>query len=216
MKQTFNFLKKFKITDINVKSLSEAIEKQGYTLVEYSRILNSDDVEQLLNALGIKALSLTTGAFTYADENYRIVFIEEGHSEEELLILLAHEEGHIFCGHLNGSNGIVGDDVLKEHQATLFAVDLLRKKPIRSLIVYASANLAKFFTVSVISLFCVSMCVFAGFKLFGGNGGEYCRTRTGTKYHKSDCITVQGHKVTYDTAENFEKLGITPCNVCLK
>ena len=215
LKQTaYNFLKKFKITDLNVHTLSDAITKQGYTIVEYSRISNQEDVEQLLDALGVKALSLTTGAFTYADKNYRIVFIEEGHSDDELLILLAHEEGHIFCGHLNNNCNVIGDSVLNEQEANTFAHYLLKKDFLRSVKLYASVNKLK--TALICCIFALVIGMICTLIVINSKPAvKYFRSYNGDCYHQPECITVSDSKGVYDTAANFKKNNIRPCKVCL-
>ena len=215
-KQAYEFLKQFKITELNVHALSKAIEAQGYTIVKYSRIYNSEDVEQLLDALGVKALSLTTGAFTYAGKNHRIVFLEEGHSEEEELVLLAHEEGHIFCGHMKSMSGICGEEVMNEYEANTFAHYILKNSLFRSICVTLSIHKIKAIVCGII-LFLVVALAFGviSYSALTANAGEYCRTRSGSRYHLPGCDTIQGYKVTYNTAENFERIGVTPCSVCL-
>jgi len=215
-KQVSDFLKKFKITELNLQTLTVALEQQGYTIVEYSRIVNSDDVEQLLDALGVKALSLTTGAFTYADKNHRIVFIEEGLSDEETLILLAHEQGHIFCGHMKNSDGIIGENVIKEQEANEFAHYLLKKSFFRDLKLYFSTNKVRTAIIAFIFVIIIAAAVTGGI-IYNRNlhKDEYCRTRSGYHYHKPGCISIKDHPVTYDSKENYEKLHIEPCSICL-
>jgi hypothetical protein len=210
------FLKKFKMTVVNAPSLISAIEKQGYSVVEYSRISNSSDVESLLVALNVKSLSLTTGAFTYADKNHRILFIEEGLSDDEKTILLAHEEGHIFLGHLNSMNGICGDEILKEHEANTFAHYLLNRSFLNSLYVNMSVYKLRTALISMFVLILLGASVTAGI-IYNKNlhKNEYCRTRAGWHYHLPDCETIENFEVTYDSRENYEKIGIDPCKVCL-
>ena len=215
-KQAINFLIQFKITYLNVHTLSEAISQQVYTIVEYSRISNQDDVEQLLHALGVKALSLTTGAFTYADKNHRILFIEEDRSYEEQLLLLAHEEGHIFCGHLKTHGTITGQDVLNEHEANTFAHYLLDESLWRTLRVYASVYKFRALLISLLLATVLAVGSFCGIYFYGKtSGGEYCRTPNGQKYHLDNCYWVKGHRLTYGSQEDFERAGIEPCSVCI-
>lgn len=214
-KQAYRFLKQFGIEKLNVDSLSHAIEQQGYSIVEYSRVSNSDDIEQLLNALGLKALSLSTGAFTYADGNFRIVFIQEGLSDDERLILLAHEEGHIFCGHLNSLSGICGEAVTNEHEANTFAHYLLNGNLLRSLKLYASAHKLSVSLLSAAFVLAISATVAICISLPTESRGDYCITSSGQKYHLPDCPTVAGRKIIYGSDEEFKELGKQPCSVCI-
>lgn len=114
------FISSYGITDITAKSIKDALKVQGFTVIEYSRISNDENVENLIVSLGLKAYSLSVDAFTYADKNMRLVFILENLSEHEQLILLAHEQGHISCGHLSETT-VSGQNVLHENQANEFA-----------------------------------------------------------------------------------------------
>lgn len=215
-KLAVKFLKKFNITDLNLENFSEAIGKQGYTIVEYSKVVNSDDVENLLLALGVKALSLTTGAFTYADKTTRIVFIEEGLSDDEKIILLAHEQGHIFCGHMNNMNGIIGDDIKKEQEANEFAHYLLKRGLWRKITIYFSINKLKSFLIFLVFIAVLTGVVLCIFHITQNNHKpKFFRTYHGECYHQPDCLTLNGNKGYYDTAENFKKDNIRPCKVCI-
>lgn len=114
------FISSFGITDITAMALKDALKVQGYTVVEFSKISNNENVENLIASLNLKSYCLSFDAFTYADKNMRLVFILENLSEHEQLILLAHEQGHICCGHFTETT-ISGQNVLQENQANEFA-----------------------------------------------------------------------------------------------
>ncbi|MDP4118659.1 MAG: ImmA/IrrE family metallo-endopeptidase [Bacillota bacterium] len=225
---TYGFLKQFRISDINTENIMAAMSQQGYTVVEYSRISNSADVEQLLSALGLTQFSKTTYAFTYADGNNRIVFISEGLSHEEQLVLLTHEEGHIFCGHMASMSGICGEDILNEHEANTFAHYLLNNNIFRSL--KLSIILNKIRAVWILTIILTFIAVtgfttahFASIPAFTKNvptqskfsDNIYCITPSGNKYHKPTCPYVIGHALTYGTAAEFKAEGKTPCKICI-
>lgn len=128
-----DFISSFGITDITAKSLKDALRVQGFTVIEYSHISNSKNVETLLTSLGLKSYSMSFDAFTYVDKNMRLVFILENLSEHEQLILLAHEQGHICCNNTL-STTIRGQDILYENQANEFAHYLLKMSKHKGLI----------------------------------------------------------------------------------
>ncbi len=115
-----SFIKLFEGTKITADAIKGMLVQQGYLLVEYSQFSNSDDVEKILLDLGLKELSLTTKAFTYVDNSCRIVFILEGLSDFEALVLLAHEEGHIMLEHAT-SDHLFGKDIVNEYEANEFS-----------------------------------------------------------------------------------------------
>ena len=119
-----SFQREFSIYGITYPALKEAVEKQGYTVVEFNHIYNEEAVACRIDALNISDAVLRSRGFTYADCNHRVVFIHEDLSDDEKLMVLAHEEGHIYCRHMNTSP-IIGHDVQDEYEANEFAHYLL-------------------------------------------------------------------------------------------
>ena len=216
----YNFLKQFGLKNVNYNTLSDVIERQGYTIVEYSHVSNTDDVETLLNALGVKALSLTTGAFTYADENHRIVFINEGLSDEEKTVLLAHEQGHIYNDDLNSFSNIHGNSITNEYKANEFAHYLLKQGVLRHIRLCFTTMKCKAFCVVFLSLLLTLAAdfgvFFSGTRLFSEkDNNKYCITPYGQKYHLPSCPTIEGHELIYGSEKEFKKLGKQPCEICI-
>ena len=109
------FLKTYSLKEVNESTLINVLEKQGYTVVFFNSIYNDSDVSNIIQALNLKDYILSNRGFTYANDKYRLVFINEDLSEEERIVLLAHEEGHIYCNHTT-TNMIIGNDVLQEYE----------------------------------------------------------------------------------------------------
>ena len=85
------FLLEYHVASLNVDSLQEILSKQGYTVIEFNHLQNTAAVEQLLKALHLTETAARLKGFTYADINFRLVFVHEGLSEKEKLNVLAHE-----------------------------------------------------------------------------------------------------------------------------
>ena len=109
-KKVKQFKRKFGLLDCNYAALEKATEKQGYTIVEFNHISNNESVRTLVDSLGLQEYVSHSKGFTYADKNYRIVFIHEDLNEEEKTKVLAHENGHIYLGHFSSSQ-VIGKDV---------------------------------------------------------------------------------------------------------
>ena len=80
------------------EDLEKALQEQGFSLVEFSRLSNCKEVGTLLTSLQLVNYASGLSAFTYQDANLRIVFLQENLSQHEQMILLSHELGHILCG----------------------------------------------------------------------------------------------------------------------
>ena len=113
------FKRVFKITKVTYQVLYDIIIKQGFDIVFFNSIYNVPDVDNLITVLKLTELIKDRKGFTYADSNHRIIFLNEDLSEQEKLLVLLHEEGHIYCGHLNEKT-VIGRDVIQEYEANEF------------------------------------------------------------------------------------------------
>lgn len=75
---------------------------------------------QLLHALGLKESVWHLNEFSYADADFRPAFLREGPTDVEALKVLAHEKGHICCGHMERA-GLIEQNVEEEFEAAAFA-----------------------------------------------------------------------------------------------
>lgn len=202
--------------EVTLENLRCAIQRQGYTIVEYNNIFNDENVAALLNALGLEEYSERTKGFTYADSKRRLVFLHEDLSYEEKLMVLAHEEGHIYCNHFC-STPILGRDVVEEHEANEFAHYLLHQSLRQTVNRFVHKH--KKATISVVAIFLiVTICCFAYSEVKQEQRyyGDFYITETGNKYHEKDCIFVK-HKDNVErlTIEQFESGEYEPCDICL-
>lgn len=120
------FRSEFGVSDVTRHSLEDAFERQGFTIIDYNPISNDVDKETVIENLGLAEMILHENSFLYADSNYRLVFVNEKVNEEERRIVLAHEEGHYYCGHAFTKN-VIGHNVIEEHEANEFAHYLLQE-----------------------------------------------------------------------------------------
>jgi hypothetical protein len=154
--------------------------------------------------------------FTYADKNYRIVFIHEDLNEEEKTKILAHENGHIYLGHFSSSQ-VIGKDVQEEYEANEFAHYLQTDSVSTKL----KANIVKhkktyIVLVSVLLVFAIIAAVVGYIENEKQYYGEYYITETGNKYHERDCIFVKDkNNIRRLTVEQFEAGEYEPCGTCL-
>lgn len=208
------FQKEFNVTDYG--SFKKAADKQGYTVVEFNHILNSDAVQSLIDSLKITDNILSSKGFTYADQNYRLIFIHEDLSEAEKRYVLAHETGHIYLGHMSDTP-IIGKDVRDEYEANEFSHFLLNPTS-------GSKALAalKSRRKSVIGVALLIVTVIAGVLIFSKANNEkqdyaeYYVTTSGSKYHEKDCIFVKNKDNLHRLSkEEFESGGYEPCQICL-
>lgn len=119
-KKARQFLIKHRLKKVTLSTVKLAAKTEGYTIVEFNNLVNDKDVNILVEALHLKEYVRTAKGFTYADGNYRLIFLHEDLNDSEKLLVLLHEIGHIVLGHLT-ANSVIGNDVLQEHEANEFS-----------------------------------------------------------------------------------------------
>ena len=211
-----SFFKKYKLNNVDVPNLKDVLKKQGYTLIEFNHVVNSEAVSALIKALGIEQNIASSKGFTYADEQRRLVFVHEDLTDEEKRIVLAHEEGHIFCGHLSSAS-IIGRDVREEHEANEFAHYILKDtigRKIRADCQKHKKGICVVAALMVVAI--IGAVIFGIIKKEQSYYGEYYLTSTGNKYHEKECVFVKDKTNTQRlTVDQFESGEYEPCAMCL-
>lgn len=210
------FLKEYSLQNVTLENLRAVIQKQGYTIVEYNNIFNDKNVAALIAALGLEDLCEHARGFTYADAKRRLVFLHEDLSDKEKLMILAHEEGHIYCNHLT-STPVLGRDVIEEYEANEFAHYLLHQS-VWQKIGRAVKERKKTSAAIVVALALLAISGIIGYAMHCKKTyySEYYITSTGNKYHDKDCGYVKGKdNVERLTREQYESGKYEPCGKCL-
>lgn len=209
-KQAVNFKKKYNIKSISSDELVRALGEQGYTLVQYNGVEEAEDVAILGKELDLEKWMKQSRGFTYRDDKYRIVFMQEGLTEEEKLIVLAHEEGHIWNDHLS-KECVLGNDVVQEYEANEFAHFLLvdKKGTIKHTKIIAIC-------ISLILVAVVCLCFFLKYRYDEAvYTDDLYRTESGSKYHIRNCMYIKDKTDVYRlTNEEFNSGKYEPCEAC--
>lgn len=210
------FKKKYKLAEITEKTLCDALETQGYTVIRFNTIVNDEDVTQIISNLNLEDTILSHKGFTYSNDKYRLVFVNDDLSEEERLMVLAHEVGHIFCEHMT-CQPIIGQDVKQEHEANEFAHYLLHPdKTDKTKAWFKGHKKLVIALCACILLIAVGVAIFSFVSREKTYYGEYYITTTGNKYHEKDCIFVKNKdNARRLTKEEFESGDYEPCKTCL-
>lgn len=210
------FIKEFNVSEITLDKLYEILSNQGYTVVHFNSMYNENDVDNLITLLNLSSFIKERKGFTYADANHRIVFINEDLSEQEKLLVLLHEEGHIYSGHLSEQN-VIGRDVIQEFEANEFVHYILNKTVVQKFQLALSKHRKAVTIISIclaiVIVGCVATkCIIKQQSYYG----EYYITQTGDKYHEKECIFVKNKdNVERLTKTQFESGDYEPCGTCL-
>jgi len=206
------FKRKFGLSTVSYKSLCAVLEKQGYTVIPFNKTVNEGDVARVIDNLNLSEYILSCNGFTFTNERYRLVFVNADLSEDEKLMVLAHEEGHIYFEH-SSARPVIGNDVLQEHEANEFAHYLLHPSVLSRLFAHKRALII---AVSCILLLAVGLAIFTAETKKQAYYGDFYVTSAGTKYHKKECIFVKNKSNVHRlTRQEFDDGSYEPCNVCL-
>ena len=213
-KQAKSFLTEYGIKEITADALEKAFKLQGFTVIEYNPVTNDEDVTTVIHNLGLEEMVSHTNGFLYVDTNYRLVFINEKLNEAERLLVLAHEEGHYYLGHMENKS-IVGHVVTEEYEANEFTHFILKRSIWKSIKGFASRRRKPLIIGTIVA----GLIAGAGYaskeyqdrQLYEG---EYYVTTHGEKYHLEGCVTIEGHETRRLTKEDVEEGKYEPCSVC--
>lgn len=217
IKATANsFLTEFKLNEVTLSELKRVVKSQGYTIVEFNHVSNSNEVETLIQLLGLQRYIEQAKGFTYADDQRRLVFLHEDLSDEEKLLVLAHEEGHIYCGHIS-STPIMGKDVVEEYEANEFTHYILNKSIPQKFNSFVKRKKKALLAIAICCVvLAVGVFVFCRIQKEQSYYGEYYITSTGNKYHEKECIFVKDKSgVERLTKDQFASGEYEACATCL-
>lgn len=210
------FIKKYKLTSIDYSILKKVATDMGYTIIEFNSIYNENDVATVIQNLDLSENVLKARGFTYVSAEYRLIFVNEDLNDEEKLLVLSHELGHIVCEHFSTAP-IIGNDVKDEHEANEFSHYLLKPSSFRKT-KNAIAVHRKAFIASVVIL-CLIVGSLAGYLIIQNKHlykDDLYVTSTGECYHKKECIFVKNKtNIQKLTKEEFESGAYSPCGMCL-
>ncbi len=210
------FVKKHNLRKITYQGLMDAAENIGYTVIEFNSSCNEGDVQTVISNLNLQNAITHSKGFTYIDEKYRLIFINESLNEDEKKLVLSHELGHISCGHFN-TNSIIGKDVRDEFEANEFAHYLLKKDIGQKIRCWLEFH--RKVVIPVIVIVALAASSLAAAMIINKNKsyyGEYYVTVSGGRYHKKGCVFIKNKtNVRRLSEEDFNSGKYLPCEVCL-
>ena len=121
-KKAIQFIWKYKIKRITPEVMADIFKRQGYKVFRFCRNgASSDEVENFLESRNLDRLTRgehSKDGFTYVLGNDRAVLVNDLLSEDSMIQVLLHEQGHILLEHLYKQ---AKDGVQFEQEANAFA-----------------------------------------------------------------------------------------------
>ena len=206
----------YKVRQADLQTIRQIIQAQGYTIIEFDPYAADEDLDLIISRLDLGDMISRRNGFTYADTEYRLVFVNKELNENEKKIVLAHEMGHIVCGHLTHSP-ILGNSVIEEDEANQFAHYMIYLRTLDWLRI--SLVLFKKKVLAAVLLICI-VGSFVGYHMYNQKEasyyGEFYVTENGEKYHKKGCAVIKDRtNIKRLTKKEYESGMYTPCQICL-
>lgn len=204
-------------TSLSVESLKKISRSMGYDVSCFNP--NSKEHIDLLSKIGMQDYAKTHAAFTYAQNNKKIIFIVFYSSERDKIYLLLHEIAHLYLNHMHDSSK---SETEKEEEANKFTHYVMKYKTSKIKFTY--------FIVSICVALLFMICTITYHKkndstekykpsqiiqiTSSSNERVVLVTKTGTKYHLLDCHYIAGRTVFKLNIEEAKKAGYTACTYC--
>lgn len=209
-------LLQYGISKLTLDNLIYVIESQGFELIEYSFIDRVSSAWTIITNLNLSQYANSGKAFAYQNGRTKLIFVCEDLSADEKLYALAHEEGHIICGHL--SVGICdGNLIEQEYQANEVAHYLINPPVyIKAWIEMLKHKKTAVTIISLVGVLAIVIIIAMAIHRNSSYYGHYYVTENGTKYHEEDCMIIKDKTNTRRfTEKDYESGEYEPCQVCL-
>ena len=209
-------LKKYKLVKPSLDELVYIASENGYDIIDYSKDENLESIITLAERLSIQSYIETGAAFTYKNNETRLIFLCESMTNDEKLYALAHELGHIFCNHFSTNSQSISS-VKEEREANEFAHYLLEA----SFGLKVNVLLSKYkklltIAVSILLVIIVALSIWKYAVDEKPYSKEYYKTTNGERYHEKDCIIIKDkNNVKRVTDKDMRTKKYEPCQVCL-
>jgi len=209
-------IKKYRLISPSLDNLVFIAADFGFEIIDFGQESNPGGVAALISELALQRYIETSSAFTYQYKDIKLIFLCDSLTESEKRYALAHELGHIACGHMS-HNRCSSDNIEDEFEANVFAHYLLNPSIPQRIQVFISLHKQIFIIGTLCILITASVLFFvsksAREKAYCGN---YYVTDSGERYHEKDCITIAGKESVHRmTKEEYNSGQYSPCLVCL-
>ena len=216
-KTAFSVLRKHRIINPSLDDLVQIAKELGFDVIDYSKSSSDSSAEVLIRELGLESFAKSGKSFIYQNNKIKLIFLCETMDAKEKLYALAHELGHIYCGHLKDGTCCNVADMEEEHEANEFAHYLLHSGWVNKASLVVCRHKILSIIISVLIICCIiSIPIITQAQLNQSYYGEYYVTENGEKYHKKDCPIIKDKTNTHRlTIEEYDTGDYEPCQICL-
>lgn len=212
-KSAKRLLSHYRIASPTLDNIIFIIESKGFEIIDYGTNDESYYDNAIINKLASDSLKNNKSAWTYVNGDLKIVFVYEDLSLNEKTYVLAHELGHIECGHvLSGSDYSAAE----EQEANEFTHYFLNPHALTK-----GKNIAlshkKVLITAFLAAFLITVSAVIGIAIAQSRNyyEHYYVTDSGEKYHRKNCIVIEGKNKHRLTEKEYNSGKYEPCRLCL-
>lgn len=209
-------LLQYGISKLTLDNIIYVIESQGYEIIEYSQTDTTSSAWMVIKNLNLSLYAYSGKAFGYQNGKTKLLFVCEDLSADEKLYALAHEEGHILCGHL--ISGVCDGNLVEQEYIANEVAHYLMNPPffIKAWIMLLDHKKAAVTVLSAIGVLAIILIVVLTVHRNNSYYGHYYITENGSKYHEKDCMIIKDKtNIRRLTEEDYSTGEYEPCQVCL-
>ncbi len=216
--RAYSLLRQHMQSRLSLDDLVNIAGELGYSVIDFSHTAREGNAETLIRELGLESFARNGKSFVYKNNEVKLIFLCETMSAKEKLYAMAHELGHVYCGHLKNGTCCNEADMEEEHEANEFAHYLLHPGWYARIMtgVYRHKVMATIIAV-ILVLGITSIPIIRQIQLSKSYYGEYYVTENGEKYHTADCPVIKDKTNTHRlTNEEYESGKYEPCQICIQ
>ena len=198
-----------KLKQPTLEDLVFLVGVNGYEILDFEP--GSQSAAELFRELSLDEAIYAQDAFLYTNRNMRFLFVKDSLDAEEKKVALAHELGHIVCGHRQSISSAV-----EEYEANEFVHYFLN--PSRGLLFRNLITRHKKRSVAILLaiIFFLAAGIITYHSVIDQKYTQYLVSQSGTKYHLKDCFHIKGKNTRRLSREELKAGKYEPCKECLK
>ena len=206
-------LNEYHISRPTLDNIIFILDSNGFEIIDYGTNDNKIYSDVIINQLALSSLKINKGAWTYINGDLKIIFVYEDLSQDEKAYVLAHELGHIVCGHFSDENA---NSASEEKEANEFAHYFLNPHTVirAKSTIFGHKNFLILFLIVIVVISAVTVSGVLLSKEHKYHEHFYI-TDSGEKYHRKNCVAIEGKQKHRLTEEEYDSGRYEACRLCL-
>lgn len=202
-------LTQYKLKQPTLEDIIFLVGSNGYEIIDFEP--GSPSAEKLFQELALNEAVCSQDAFLYTNHDVKLLFVKDSLDADEKRVAIAHELGHIVCGHSQTK-----PSVKEEYEANEFVHYFLN--PSLRLRFQNMTTRHKWRTAVIILAIVILIVggIFIYRSVIDQKYSPYYVTSSGKKYHLRNCVQINSKtNIRRITKEELATGNYEPCDSCL-